>query len=86
MEREIILQALDSHRGNRTHTAKALGMSLRTLRHKLKLYRESGVDVTEFEPSAGGQLPSGKMLQEFPIDSVLMSEKSPPKLEGILHN
>jgi len=45
MEREIILNALEAHGGNRTHTAKALGMSLRTLRHKLKNYREEGVDV-----------------------------------------
>jgi len=45
MEREIILNALEAHHGNRTHTAKALGMSLRTLRHKLKNYREEGVDV-----------------------------------------
>lgn len=43
MEREIILQALDAHSGNRTHTAKSLGMSLRTLRHKLKQYREQGL-------------------------------------------
>ena len=42
MEREIILGALEAHHGNRTHTAKALGMSLRTLRHKLKQYREDG--------------------------------------------
>lgn len=47
MERDIILKALEAHQGNRTHTAKALGMSLRTLRHKLKNYRESGVSVGE---------------------------------------
>lgn len=42
MEMEIILKALEAHQGNRTHTARALGMSLRTLRHKLKQYREAG--------------------------------------------
>ncbi len=45
MEQDIILRALDAHQGNRTHTAKALGMSLRTLRHKLKQYREQGIAV-----------------------------------------
>jgi two-component system response regulator FlrC len=47
MEKEIILNALEAHRGNRTHTAKALGMSLRTLRHKLKQYREDGETIEE---------------------------------------
>lgn len=50
MEKEIILKALEAHHGNRTHTAKALGMSLRTLRHKLKVYRDAGEDVAEFVP------------------------------------
>lgn len=45
MEKEIILESLAAHEGNRTKTAAALGMSLRTLRHKLKQYREAGVDV-----------------------------------------
>lgn len=45
MEREIILKSLEAHGGNRTHTAKALGMSLRTLRHKLKQYRDQGISV-----------------------------------------
>jgi two-component system response regulator FlrC len=58
MEKEIILQALSEHQGNRTHTAKALGMSLRTLRHKLKLYRDEG----EIIESSGQVLPS-KNLQ-----------------------
>lgn len=47
MEREIILNALHAHQGNRTHTAKSLGMSLRTLRHKLKVYRDLGVEIEE---------------------------------------
>lgn len=47
MEREIILNALEAHHGNRTHTAKALGMSLRTLRHKLKVYRDLGIEIDE---------------------------------------
>ena len=40
MEKKMIFQALDSHRGNRTHAAKVLGISVRTLRNKLHEYRE----------------------------------------------
>ena len=47
MEKDIILKALRDHAGNRTHTAKALDMSLRTLRHKLKQYRDEGAYVDE---------------------------------------
>lgn len=41
MERAMILRALDLHNGNRTHAANTLGISVRTLRNKLKLYREN---------------------------------------------
>jgi transcriptional regulator with PAS, ATPase and Fis domain len=50
-EMEIILDSLEAHDGNRTHAAKSLGMSLRTLRHKLKQYREDGVEIPENERS-----------------------------------
>ncbi len=39
MERKMIMSALRSHNGNRTHAAKVLGISVRTLRNKLKEYR-----------------------------------------------
>ncbi len=39
MERKLILATLDQTDGNRTHAAKLLGISLRTLRNKLKEYR-----------------------------------------------
>lgn len=41
MERAMILRALDVHNGNRTHAANTLGISVRTLRNKLKVYREN---------------------------------------------
>lgn len=49
MERELILKTLNAKEGNRTHAAKALGISLRTMRNKLREYREleHGSDVTE---------------------------------------
>ncbi len=43
IERKVILDALEYHKGNRTHTAKALGISIRTLRNKLSDYRKLGI-------------------------------------------
>ena len=43
IERNVILEALNYHQGNRTHTAKALGISIRTLRNKLADYRRIGI-------------------------------------------
>lgn len=45
IERSVILQALKYHDGNRTHTARSLGISIRTLRNKLADYRRIGIDV-----------------------------------------
>ena len=39
MEQSLIFQALDETAGNRTHAAKLLGISVRTLRNKLHEYR-----------------------------------------------
>lgn len=45
MEREVIFRTLGKVKGNRTHAAKELGISIRTLRNKLREYRElSGRD------------------------------------------
>ncbi|MEK6706235.1 MAG: sigma-54 dependent transcriptional regulator [Bdellovibrionota bacterium] len=43
IERRVILVALKYHHGNRTHTARALGISIRTLRNKLADYRKLGI-------------------------------------------
>jgi two-component system response regulator FlrC len=40
MEKKMITQALQEHRGNRTHAAEVLGISVRTLRNKLHEYKE----------------------------------------------
>jgi len=45
IEKNVILDALKHHEGNRTHTAKALGISIRTLRNKLADYRRDGLEV-----------------------------------------
>jgi DNA-binding NtrC family response regulator len=41
MERELIFKTLARVNDNRTHAAKELGISIRTLRNKLREYRES---------------------------------------------
>ncbi len=44
MEKALILQTLEELEGNRTHAAKALGISIRTLRNKLSEYKkEQGI-------------------------------------------
>ncbi len=45
IERAVILSSLDHNNGNRTHTARELGISIRTLRNKLNIYRKSGISV-----------------------------------------
>ena len=43
MERSLIMKTLEDVKGNRTMAAKLLGIGIRTLRNKLKEYREEGV-------------------------------------------
>jgi two-component system response regulator FlrC len=45
IERAVILKSLAFHNGNRTHTARELGISIRTLRNKLNEYRKAGINV-----------------------------------------
>ncbi|BBB32960.1 two-component system, NtrC family, response regulator [Thermotomaculum hydrothermale] len=42
IEKRVILKTLRKFKGNKTHTAKALGIGLRTLHRKLKEYGEEG--------------------------------------------
>ncbi len=50
VERDLILGTLDHALGNRTHAAKILGISIRTLRNKLKDYAAANGDCFEAEP------------------------------------
>ena len=52
VERDLILGTLRHCRGNRTHAANILGISLRTLRNKLNEYSSEGVSVP---PPGGGE-------------------------------
>jgi two-component system response regulator FlrC len=45
MEQQLIIDTLEHCLGNRTHAANILGISIRTLRNKLKEYTEAGISV-----------------------------------------
>jgi len=45
VERDLIIDTLQHCLGNRTHAANILGISIRTLRNKLKMYSEDGTPV-----------------------------------------
>ncbi len=51
VEQQLIIDTLEHCLGNRTHAANILGISIRTLRNKLKEYSDAGVSVP---PPQGG--------------------------------
>ena len=51
VERDLILDTLHHTLGNRTHAATILGISIRTLRNKLRQYGDEGVPIP---PPGGG--------------------------------
>ncbi len=55
VERDLILDTLDHCLGNRTHAANILGISIRTLRNKLREYSDSGLSI----PNHGEQRAAG---------------------------
>jgi transcriptional regulator with PAS, ATPase and Fis domain len=54
VETHFILETLKSHQGNRTHAAKTLGISLRTLRNKINEFTARGIEV--MQPQTGKAL------------------------------
>jgi len=55
VERDLILDTLDHCLGNRTHAANILGISIRTLRNKLREYSQRGLAI----PGPGEQRAAG---------------------------
>ena len=47
IERELVLQTLARCHGNRTHAARLLGLSVRTMRNKIRQYGTDRVDIPE---------------------------------------
>jgi DNA-binding NtrC family response regulator len=45
VERELVLQTLIRCNGNRTRAARVLGVSVRTLRNKIRIYSADGIEV-----------------------------------------
>ncbi len=45
IERDLVIETLASTRGNRTASARVLGMSVRTLRNKIAEYSAHGINV-----------------------------------------
>ena len=45
VERDLIIETVQHCLGNRTHAATILGISIRTLRNKLKQYTDDGFQV-----------------------------------------
>jgi DNA-binding NtrC family response regulator len=45
IERELVLQTLARCNANRTRAARVLGVSVRTMRNKIRQYMAEGIDV-----------------------------------------
>src|SRR5215217_5176768 len=45
LERELVLVTLNFHGGNRTQAARMLGISIRTMRNKIREYTRRGIAV-----------------------------------------
>ncbi|HEY0005779.1 MAG TPA: sigma-54 dependent transcriptional regulator [Pyrinomonadaceae bacterium] len=65
VERQMLLRTLQKTGNNKTRAAELLGISLKTLHNKLRLYREQGL-LSEAEPQTGpGRPATNKTDEEF---------------------
>jgi two-component system response regulator FlrC len=65
IERELILQTLRYNQGNRTRAAGFLGISIRSLRDRIRNYRSQGEDVPEPESSSVPACPTAPRSRYF---------------------
>jgi DNA-binding NtrC family response regulator len=99
LERLAVQEALRRENGNRTHAARVLGISLRTLRNKLREYRSAGNPERVPGPShdglrAASRAPStrearaesadGQMMPAAAPDGVARGSDDHPPIEGLL--
>ena len=76
VEREFILQTLRDNQGNRTRSARLLAISIRSLRDKIRSYRDQGESVPERRAE-----PQRKLRLSVSARSVRSQEK-PPSFSG----
>jgi hypothetical protein len=55
VERELILQTLSVHHGNRTQAADVLGISVRSLRDRIRIYKLHGESVPQPRSAGSGR-------------------------------
>jgi len=67
LERSVILRTLRGCGGNRTHTADKLGISLRTLRNRLRDYRSEGIEVPEFQGGSRREAGEDAIARPVPV-------------------
>jgi DNA-binding NtrC family response regulator len=48
IERDLVLETLANTDGNRTETARLLGVSIRTLRNRINEYAADGIEVPRY--------------------------------------
>lgn len=65
VERKHILAVLRLCHGNRTRTARMLGISVRCLRNKLREYRAAGIPIPHDGPTDSLYLEIGTLLGSF---------------------
>jgi DNA-binding NtrC family response regulator len=85
LERAAVEQALAQHRGNRTHAAKTLGISVRTLQRKLKSWGMSIAGLPKPHNSSRSSNPSHSAKSSSNSSFLLPSHNAPASLGAHAH-
>lgn len=51
LQREYIIAVLEHLKGNRTHTANSLGLSVRGIRNFINIYKWQGYKIPDYDPT-----------------------------------